>query len=371
MKILIFNWQDIKNPLSGGAEVHLHEIFSRIAQLGHDVTLYCSSFKGAKREENIGGIRVIREGGRYLFNFRVVYKYLTTFRKGKYDIVVDDMNKIPFLTPLYVREPLFFIIHHLFNKSIFLEVPLPMAVYVFLMEKFGIFICKKMRVPVIVVSPSTKAEMIEKGIESQNIYFAYNCVNHKLYKPVENNRSSTKLIGYFGRIKKYKSIEHLLQAVAIVIKEHPDLKLVIIGDGDNKINLQNLSNKLEIEKNVEFTGFVDDVTKVNLLQQMWFLVNTSSKEGWGLTVIEANACKTLVIASNVPGLKDSVKDGETGLLYEYGNIPELALKIKLLLNDNRLRDKLSANAYRWAQTFDWDATARTTVELLKTKLGKK
>ncbi len=371
MKILIFNWQDIRNPLSGGAEVHLHEIFSRIAQLGHEVTLYCSSFKGAKREENIGGIRVIREGGRYLFNFRVVYKYITKFRKGNYDIVIDDMNKIPFFTPLYVRKPLFFIVHHLFNKSIFLEAPLPMALYVYFMEKIGIYICKKMGVPVIVVSPSTKAEMIEKGIDSQKIYFAYNCVDHKLYKPEENNRSSTKLIGYFGRIKKYKSIEHLLQSFEIVIKEYPDLRLVIIGDGDNRINLQNLSKELGINNNVEFTGFVDEVTKVNLLQQMWFLVNTSSKEGWGLTVIEANACQTPVIASNVPGLRDSVKDGETGLLYEYGNIPELASKIKLLLAGNSLRDKLSANAFQWAKTFDWDATARTTIELLKSKLVKK
>lgn len=371
MKILIFNWQDIRNPLSGGAEVHMQEIFSRIANLGHEVTLYCSSFKGAKREENIGGIQVIREGGRYFFNFRVMYKYITKFRKENYDIVIDDMNKIPFFTPLYVRKPLVFIIHHLFNKSIFLEAPFPMASYVFLMEKFGIYICKKMGVPVIVVSPSTKAEMIEKGIDSKKINFAYNCVDHKLYKPEENNRSSTKLIGYFGRIKKYKSIEHLLQAFAIVINEYPDIKLIIIGDGDNRNNLQNLSKELKIDKNVEFTGFVDEATKVNLLQQMWFLVNTSSKEGWGLTVIEANACKTPVIASNVPGLKDSVKDGETGLLYEYGNIQELAAKIKLLVDDNSLRQKLSANAYNWAKTFDWDATAKTTIELLNSNLLKK
>lgn len=371
MKILIFNWQDIKNPLSGGAEVHMHEIFSRVVKLGHQVTLYCSSFKGAKREENIGGIRVIREGGRYLFNFRVIYKYITKFRRENYDIVIDDMNKIPFFTPLYVRKPLFFIVHHLFNKSIFLEAPFPMAIYVYFMEKLGVYFCKKMGVPVIVVSPSTKAEMIEKGIDPQKIYFAYNCVDHNLYKPGINNRSSKQLIGYFGRIKKYKSIEHLLQAFEIVIREYPDVRLVIIGEGDNRINLHNLSKELGIEKNIEFTGFVDELTKVNLLQQMWFLVNTSSKEGWGLTVIEANACQTPVIASDVPGLKDSVKDGETGLLYEYGNIPELATKIKLLLDDYSLREKLSTNAYQWAKTFDWDVAARTTIELLKNSSVKK
>ncbi len=371
MKILILNWQDIKNPLSGGAEVHLHEIFSRVAKLGHEITLYCSTFKGAKKEENIGGIRVIREGGRYLFNFRVIYKYITKFRSENYDIVIDDMNKIPFFTPLYVKRPLFFIIHHLFNKSIFLEVSWPMALYVYIMEQLGLYICKKKGVPVIVVSPSTKAEIVQRGIEPKKVYFVYNCVDHNLYQPAENNRSSSQIIGYFGRIKKYKSIEHLLQAFAIVIKEYPDLKLVIIGDGDHRLNLQNLSKALGIERNVEFTGFVDEVTKVKLLQQMWFLVNTSSKEGWGLTVIEANACKTPTIASNVPGLRDSVKDNETGLLYEYGNIPELTKKIKLLLDDKTLREKLSTNAYQWAKTFDWDVAARTTIEILQSNLVKK
>lgn len=368
MKILILNWQDIKNPLSGGAEVHLHEIFSRVVKLGHEVTLFCSSFNGAKSEETIDGIKVIREGGRYLFNFRVLYRYIMRFRKGKFDLVIDDMNKIPFFTPLYVRKPLFFIIHHIFNKSIFLEVPFPMALYVYLMEKLGLLICKKKGIPLIVVSPSTRDELIQKGFDPGKIHIIYNCVDHDLYQPEEKNRSLTPLIGYVGRIKKYKSIEQLLKAFAIVINENPTLRLVIVGDGDNRINLERLSKELGIEKFVEFTGYVDNAKKVNLIQQMWFTVNSSSKEGWGLTVIEANACKTPVIASNVPGLRDSVKDGETGILYEFGNINELSEKIKLLVNDPDLRQKLSINAYNWAKNFNWDDAASSAIELMKSKI---
>src|SRR5512140_209745 len=114
MKILVFNWQDITNPLAGGAEVHLHEVFSRIVQRGHSVTLYCSSFPGAAHTETLGGIKVIREGGRYLFNYRVAYAYATRFRREGFDVVVDDMNKIPFFTPLFDRAPLLGITHHLF-----------------------------------------------------------------------------------------------------------------------------------------------------------------------------------------------------------------------------------------------------------------
>ena len=120
MRSLIFNWQDIKNPLAGGAEVHLHEVFSRIAARGHDITLYCSQFDGAQRQEEFNGIQIIREGGRSLFNYRVPVKYFSTFKKQKFDLIVDDMNKIPFYTPLYVHEPLLGVTHHLFGTSIFL-----------------------------------------------------------------------------------------------------------------------------------------------------------------------------------------------------------------------------------------------------------
>jgi len=110
---------------------------------------------------------------------------------------------------------------------------------------------------------------------------------------------------------------------------------------------------------------VDQETKVRLLQEMWFVVNPSSKEGWGLTVIESNACATPVLASDVPGLRDAVKDGETGLLYTYGNLDELAAKIILLIKDRSLRERCEVKAFLWAKTFDWKFAARQTISLLE------
>jgi len=368
MRILIFNWQDIRNPLAGGAEVHLHEVFSRIAAMGHEVTLYCSMFEGAKPEEVIDGIRVIREGGRYLFNFRVPWKYFTFFRGQKFDLIIDDMNKIPFYTPAYVREPLYVITHHLFDKSIFLEVPWPLAMYVYLTEKMGFNAVKKKNIPVIVGSPSTKQELVEKGFKPDNVEIINYCVDHSLHKPRGVPRSTVPLIGYFGRIKKYKSVEQLLQVFPFVRKEFPGVKLVIVGEGDNRPALEAMSEKLGIRENVRFTGFVSEEEKVRLLQEVWFVVNTSSKEGWGLTVIEANACGTTVLASNVPGLRDAIKDRETGLLYEFGNIEDLAGKVLLLLRDASLRQRLADAARSWAVTFDWNVAAKRTLELLKKRV---
>lgn len=364
MKILIFNWQDIANPLAGGAEVHLQEIFSRIAQRGHSVTLFCSSFKDAPPEETINGIRVIREGGRYLFNFRVLLRYFTRFRLEQYDVVIDDMNKIPFFTPLFVRKPLLVISHHLFGKSIFFETSFPLALYVYIAELIGYWICKVKKTPMAVVSPSTRDELLQKGFSPNQISIIHNCVDHTVYVPDETERSPTPHITYFGRLKKYKSIDHLLYAFREVKKQVPEVQLTIVGEGDYRKALEKLAAELGIADAVQFTGFVDEQTKVKHLRRAWFVVNTSMKEGWGLTVIESNACGTPVIASNVPGLRDAIKDGETGLLYKYGDITELTEKMLLMIYDNKLRLRLANETMKWAQTFDWSVSANKMIELI-------
>jgi glycosyltransferase involved in cell wall biosynthesis len=369
MKILAFNWQDIKHPLGGGAEVHFHEIFSRIVKAGHEVTLFCSSFPGAPEEEKIDGIKIIRKGGRNTFNFWVALKYWTTFRSQHFDVVIDDINKIPFFTPLFVRKPLVGIVHHLFGKTIFLETHFLAAVYVYLSEKLIRYFYR--RTPLLVVSESTREEFRRLGFPEENLTLAPNCVDPSVYRRTGIEKSKVPLIGYFGRLKKYKSVDHLLEAFQIVKKDFPEARLKIVGDGDDRARLERLAQQLGLHTCVEFTGYVSAETKVEYLQQMHFVVNTSSKEGWGLTVLEANACGTCVIASDVPGLRDSVIDGETGILYEYGNIEQLAQKISLLLRDQRLRERLSENAFEWSQKFRWEDSAKTTIEVLEKAIALK
>jgi glycosyltransferase involved in cell wall biosynthesis len=370
VRILVFNWQDIRNPLSGGAEVHLHEIFSRIAALGHEVTLYCSSFPGAPAAEDVGGIRVIREGGRYLFNYRVAAAWLTRFRRERFDLVVDDMNKIPFFTPLYVRRPLLVVTHHLFDRSIFLEVPWPLAMYVYLMEKAGFAVCRRRGIPFVVGSPSTRAELLAKGFRGDRVTVVNYCVDRAVHRRTGVPRSDAPLVGYFGRLKKYKSVEQFLEAFARLAPSRPGLRGVVVGEGDHRQALEARAVALGVADRVRFTGFVDEETKVRLLQEVWFAVNTSSKEGWGLTVIESNACGTTVLASDVPGLRDAVRDNETGLLYAYGDIGDLATKMGLLLDDAALRLRLGDEAFRWASTFDWDDAARRTLAILERRVSE-
>lgn len=362
MKILVLNWQDIMNPLGGGAEVHFHEIFKRIAAQGHSVTLFCSSFTDAPKEETIDGIRVIREGGRNFFNFIVPFRYHSRFRHERYDVVVDDINKIPFFSPVFVKEPLVGIVHHLFGRSIFLEASLPAALYVSLSERFALG--EYFNIPIAVVSESTKQELISHGFAERNLSIVPNCVDHGVYRDLEQPEASIPIIGHLGRLKKYKSTDHLLKAFKIVRLEAPNAQLHIVGDGDFRWELQRLANELDIADAVQFKGFVGKEQKISLLNQMRVAVNCSAKEGWGLTVIEANACGVPVIASDVPGLRDSVLDEKTGLLYEYGNIEQLAQKILLVLRDDNLRLRLKQEALHWAQSFNWDDSAVKMLEVL-------
>ena len=106
--------------------------------------------------------------------------------------------------------------------------------------------------------------------------------------------------------------------------------------------------------------------KIKLYQKAWVFVNPSFMEGWGITTIEANACATPVVASNVPGLRDSVRNPHSGFLVPYGSINEFSTKIIELIKDDSLRAKMSIEGLSWAQQFDWQKSADKSLEIFKT-----
>ena len=277
MKILIVNWQDLSHPLAGGAEVHLHETYSRIAKMGHDVTLFCSSYNGAAPTEEMNGIRVIRKGGRFLFNYVVMQQYFTRFKDQHFDLIVDDVNKIPFCTPAYVKEPVLGELHHLLGTSVFKETVAPLASYVYLAERASLPLYR--RIHFMVHSPSTMTEVSANGFSPERIHYVPYGMNHDLFRRTGIAKSPQPLIGALGRLKRYKSFDHLIEAFVIVKTTVPDAKLVIVGDGDDKPRLMELTKALGLGGSVTFTGFVSEDEKVQWLNMMHVAVNTSAKEG--------------------------------------------------------------------------------------------
>jgi glycosyltransferase involved in cell wall biosynthesis len=98
-------------------------------------------------------------------------------------------------------------------------------------------------------------------------------------------------------------------------------------------------------------------------------VLTSPKEGWGISILEAAACGTPTVASDAPGLRDAVRDGETGLLAPHGDVDALADRLERLLADADLRERMGAAARRFAENLGWDASARAVEAFLARRVA--
>lgn len=364
MRILWFNWRCWLHPWAGGAEAHVREVAKRWVKWGHEVTLFCGKYRGCKEHDELDGVEVIRKGGPYIVYLCAAKEYLRSLRKRNYDVIIDDINGVPFSTPLYVKKPKVAIMHHLVKDIFFMELPWYTAVLGYTAETMIRLIYRDTRF--IAVSESTKEDLVKSGIPKENVSVIYNGVDHEVYKPNPHSKSPYPHVVYIGRIKQYKNLVHLLRAMKILVnaKQLNDVKLTIAGRGDFE-ELKKAVAELGISRYVEILGEVNDNEKVELFNRAWVYVTTSSREGWGLTVIEANACGTPAVAYNVPGLRDSI-NGETGLLVApYGNVEALAKAIMKALTDNELREKLSRNAVEWAKQFSWDGSARELMKALE------
>jgi glycosyltransferase involved in cell wall biosynthesis len=356
MKILALNWNDLKNPFAGGAEVHLEELLRRLVGFGHEVTLFCSGFDGCLPEETVEGVKIIRRGNRYIFNLIAPWHLKKIVKNERFDILVEDINKIPFYTPLYLELKTLVVIPHLFATTVFQEINFVLGSYIYFAEKPMMFFYRGKKFNVI--SESTADDIAARGVPREDISVIHCGIDRQRYSydsSVAKYEHPTVL--YLGRIKKYKSIQHLIRAFKTVRETLPDACLMIVGAGDYLPHLQKLAASLGFKDEIEFPGFVSVEDKVTRMRRAHVAVLPSLKEGWGLTNIEANAVGTAVVAANVPGLKDSVRDGKTGFLYEYGNIPQLAEKLLLILRDDSLRLRLESQALEWAETFNWDRAA--------------
>lgn len=350
MKILIFNWRDITHPWAGGAEVYIHEIGKRLAKK-HEVTLLCGGYKDCKKESVIDNIRIIRKGNRYSLYLYAPIIYLSKLRK-KYDIIIDCENGIPFFTPLFTQEPKICVMHHVHNHIFDIEMPFYLALIgKFLETKLMPLVYKNVRF--VAVSPSTKKEMINLGICKEKIHLVFNGMNGQ-FAP-DWNKKKENLIVYIGRNKKYKQLEHLIKAFRIVKSDIRDSELIIAGRGDFS-DIGELSQILGL-KLTSYSDITED-EKLDILQKAKIFVTPSMKEGWGITVIEANKCGTPAIAYNVTGLRDSIRHGYNGLLVKEGDINALANTIIKVLYNEELRNRLSTNAVKWSNRFDWDKSAK-------------
>lgn len=358
-KILIFNWRDTRHKWSGGAEVYVHEIAKRWVADGNIVTVFCGNDGNAPRNEVIDGVQMVRRGGFYTVYVWAFLYYVLRFR-GKYDVVIDNENGIPFFTPIYVRVPVIGLIHHVHQEVLLKELKLPtyllpVGMLAKFLERYIMPMVYK-NTQMITVSDSSKRDMEKIGFgKVLPIKIVNPGVDLKSFKIMTKTKHPSVL--YVGRIKAYKSIDTVINSVGILSKGVGNIELNIAGFGEDQKRLQKLVDKLGIQKNVKFLGRVSEANKIKLMAQSWIFAYPSTFEGWGISAIEANASGTPVVASNVAGLRDSVNDGYSGYLVQAKNSELFASTMKNLITDSKLRKRISSNSIKWASNFDWNKSS--------------
>jgi glycosyltransferase involved in cell wall biosynthesis len=365
VNILLVNWQDGENPHAGGAEIHLHEIFARLAAQGHRVRLVCSGWKGAAPRATIGGIAVERHGDRHSFTLKGRGAVRRALATEPADVVIEDINKLPLFLAGMTTAPFGVIIPHLFGTTAFQEASLPVATMVWLAERPIPRAYR--RASFHAISDSTRDDLIGRGVSPGRITVIYPGVDLGYFTPSPDgqNRTAEPTFLYIGRLRRYKGVETAIRALGIARARRGDLRLQIAGTGVDRPRLERVVRELGLSDAVQFLGFVPEGEKVALLRRTWANLFPSAKEGWGITNVEAAACGTPSLASDSPGLRDSVRPGQTGFLVPHGNPDALASRMLELAHDPALTDRLGRAARTFAEGLSWDRAAAGTEQWIR------
>lgn len=365
LRVLMLNERDLGHPLAGGVEVHLEGIAGRMARdHGVETTVLCAGFRGGAEREVRPGLEVVRIGcSRPEYYARVAGRARSLLRTGSFDLLCENLCKLVFLSPLWAGDvPGLGLVHHLFGTSALRQVALPTALAVLATEAALPLLYR--RWPFVAVSPSTREDLVRRGLPREHVRVVTNGLDHALYRPDPGVPSDAEHVVFVGRVEHYKGVDVLLSAWPEVLRVRPGARLSILGAGTA---LESMRRRVATDglRGVEFHGFVTDEAKVEAMRRARVLVQPSRKEGWGLTVLEANACGTPVVAADVPGLRDSVRDGETGLLVRSADPGALAAAILRLSDDDGLRARLAAGALAWSGRFTWELSAASIAAMMR------
>ncbi len=357
LKILIFNWRCWLNPDRGGAEIFTHENVKEWVKAGHEVTLFTSEFPGCKRTEVLDGVRLVRAGGKYMV-YRMAKKYYKKhFSKEGFDVVLDEINTIPFFTPKFVNkgETIIALIHQLAREYWFYETRFPVNYlgYYYFEEKW---LQNYLNIPTVTVSESTKQDLYDLGFKK--VFSVPEGIN---FKPLDEvpQKEKTPVIAYVGRLKRQKRPDHAVNAFKIIKRAIPDAELWIIGDGYFKKNIQR--NACD---GIKFFSNLSNEERRLLLKRAWVLVHPGIREGFGLNIIEANALGVPSVAYDVHGLRDSIQDGTTGILTKSGDVQSLANALYDIIISEDTREKLSENALASSRNYTWQKASADFLKII-------
>jgi len=350
------------HPAAGGAEAVTHEVLRRFVAQGHDVTAFGGAWPGASGEDELDGVRILRDGTQTTVHAKAWRRFRR--RLDSYDRVIDQINTIPFMTPLYVpADRRFFFIHQLAREYWWRETRGGMRLLApvgYALEPLYLRIYRD--TTGLTVSDSTRRDLARLGV--RDVHVVPQAISTEALEELPPKPRGPLRLLVAGRLTPAKFIEEGISAFAEIRAGGTGAVLDVIGGGDDayrsRLERQVAEQGLD---DVRFHGHVSEDEKYELMRAAHVQLFTSHREGWGLVVSEAAAMGTPSVGYDVPGVRDSIADAS--LLAPCGNYRALARVAKSLWADSDRYKRVRQAAWARAQTMNGDATAAAFADVLR------
>lgn len=353
LRVLFLATRDWYHPATTGGDNTMWENARYLASTGYDVTFVAAGYPGAARHETVDGIEVTRLGGIHSLWLMTFLDYMS-HRRGRCDVVVAEGfggSRIPRLAPLYVMEPIITEWHQVHRDLFAVQYPAPLRGPLNLLERMTAWVHRNTLVRA--GTQEWQDAFVRLGFRPKNVFVLPVSIRDEWLSESKPSRVDEPNILWLGKIRRYKQPDHAIQALAIVLKTVPGARLMIAGRHDDlayERQLRSRVDELGLGDHVTFQFDLSEEQKRDLLHRTRVLVLPSAVEGFGIVVLEANACGTPVVASS--GVPDgAVREGLNGLRYPSGNIAALATAICRVLQDDALYQRLSDDAHAFAGQF--------------------
>lgn len=355
MKVLWLTWKDMRHPQAGGAEVVNEELAKRLAQDGHEVLFVVGGFEGGAPQEERDGFSITRVGNRASVYWRA-YRHYKRHLQSWPNVVIDEMNTIPFFAKFYAKQRVILFVHQLCRQIWFYQMRAPASLVGYLLEPLYLRLLARGGQEAVTVSDSTKKDLMRHGFRPENISIISEGIELTPVASLDIQKYPHPTILALGAIRPMKRTAHIVRAFELLKRSVPTARLIIAGAGDGAYaaRVARHIQQSPYKDGIECLGKVSGDKKVELLQKAHLLPVASVKEGWGLVVTEANSQGTPAVVYDVDGLRDAVQDGATGLVCKQNTPEALAESMAVLLKDQPRYEHLRQAAWEWSKSITFE-----------------
>jgi glycosyltransferase involved in cell wall biosynthesis len=356
MRILWLTWKDRTHRSAGGAERLSSEVARRLAADGHEVKVVTSAVPGRPARETLDGYEVIRAGNRFTVYPRALW-FVARQLGGWPELVIEEVNTVPFFSRLVTRaaRQRFVLFYQLCREIWFLQLPRAIGAVGYVIEPLYLRLLAGDRA--LAMSESTRQDLVRHGFPAERVAVTGAAIS---LQPVERLEAVVKapapMVVSLGSVRPMKRTLDQVRAFELAKHQVPELRLLIAGETDSEYGRQVLEviRSSPFHEDIKYLGRIDEARKRELLERAHVILVSSVKEGWGLIVTEAASQGTPAVVYDVDGLRDSVRDGETGLVVPPR--PEaLADGLVGLLHDPTLYASLQRAGWEWSRTLTFEA----------------